>query len=474
MFQSSLTPFAESAPDRYCRLFPPATESNDFEPSRVALNALACAMLDDGTRVSEERPEILLEAGYTYFGQFIAHDLTKDISSVDDAWRKDLSELENRQSPKLDLRLLYGDGPKASSELYESDGVRLKVAATEASGRSFDICTDTQGARVLADDRGGSNLILRQMTALFARFHNFAIEQFRPIVNDEAALFQRAQRETQWQFQWLVCNDYLSSVLDLNVYKNVIRDGHTRFQWNAFSIPIEFATAGMRFGHSMVRPNYLFSIGQEMLLPKILGRTSDRGALDAELEINWGLFFQGAGPGGALTTLPIDTRLACPLQELPVDLVGVVEVTCPHFRIEKNPAQLPLRTLLRGAGLRLGSGQTVAQALGESVLSLAELTQNSRGEETEQGRILRETGLVHDTPLWYYILKESEVRNNGNRVGPVGSHIVAETICGALRADPDSYLNQSGIESIPPVWTFSDGPRQVHGLSEFFRLASRL
>ena len=100
MVKTSITPFAESAPDRYCRLFPPSTECDDFERSREALSALACAMLDDGTRVSEERPEILLETGYTYFGQFIAHDLTKDVSSVDDAWRKDPSEIENQQTPK--------------------------------------------------------------------------------------------------------------------------------------------------------------------------------------------------------------------------------------------------------------------------------------------------------------------------------------------------------------------------------------
>jgi hypothetical protein len=230
----------------------------------------------------------------------------------------------------------------------------------------------------------------------------------------------------------------------------------------------------MRFGHAMVRPNYLFSIGQEMLLPKILGRDPDRGTLDAELEINWGKFFQGAGPSGALTTLPIDTRLAFPLQELPEDLVGAVAIACPHFRIDKNPAQLPLRTLLRGAGLRLASGQTAARAFGEPVLSEAELTQNSRGKETEQGRILRGTGLVRDTPLWYYILKESEVRENGNRLGPVGSHIVAETIRAALWTDPDSYLNQPKSKIFPPAWDFPDGARQIHGLSEFFGLAPYL
>jgi hypothetical protein len=177
---------------------------------------------------------------------------------------------------------------------------------------------------------------------------------------------------------------------------------------------------------------------------------------------------------GALTSRPIDTRLALPFQDLPEDLIGTARVTCPHIRIAHNPSQLAVRTLLRGAGLRLASGQRVAQVFGEQALSGAELTQNSEGSETEQGRVLRETGLAHETPLWYYILKESEVRENGNRVGPVGSRLIAETVCGSLRSDPKSYWNRSDAECAPPIWRFPDGTRQIYGLSELFRLARQL
>ena len=466
-----LKPFRESAANHYCRVFAPSRLPADQDRYREALVALGSAMIDDGSRVSDDRPEILVDCGYTYFGQFVAHDLTKDVSSVDEAWRKEPEELENLQTPKLDLGVLYGDGPESSGELYEEDRVRLKVGLSRPGGRSFDICVGADGGRVLADDRGAENLILRQMTAVFARLHNFAVEQFRGEIAEEKALFERARLQTQWQFQWLVCRDYLQTLLDLKVYKKVFGESRSTIRWDTFSIPIEFSAAAMRFGHAMVRPNYLFSFGQEMRLPQIFGRTPDRGALDDKLEIKWGFFFQGASPEGALTSRPIDTRLSEPFHELPADLIGTPEVACPHFRIAKNPAQLAVRTLLRGAGLRLASGQTVARAFGERVMSARELSQNCDGEETEKGRILREAGLVQETPLWYYILKESELIENGNRVGPIGSHLVAETIHAALRSDPSSYLNQPSANNSPPIWKFPDGNMRIYGLSELFRLA---
>ncbi len=446
----------------------------DQDRYREALAALGQAMIDDGSRVSEDRPEILADCGYTYFGQFVAHDLTKDVSSVDEAWRKEPEGLENLQTPKLDLSVLYGDGPERSAELYEDDHVRLKVGSSRPGERSFDICVGAGGARVLADDRGAENLILRQMTAVFARLHNLAVEQLRSDIPEEKALLERARLQTQWQFQWLVGKDYLRTLLDPKVYKRVFGESRSTIHWDTFSIPIEFSAAAMRFGHAMVRPNYLFSFGQEMPLPEIFGRTPDRGALHNKLEIKWGLFFQGASEEGALTSRPIDTRLSEPFHELPADLIGTPEIACPHFRIAHNPAQLAVRTLLRGAGLRLASGQTVARAFGERVLSARELIQNCDGEETEKGRILHEADLLQETPLWYYILKESELVENGNRVGPVGSHLVAETIYAALRSDPSSYLNQPNPSNFPPIWKFPGGNTRIYGLSELFRLAPLL
>lgn len=51
---------------------------------------------------------------------------------------------------------------------------------------------------------------------------------------------------------------------------------------------------------------------------------------------------------------------------------------------------------------------------------------------------------MQNTPLWIYVLKEAEVRANGNSLGELGSRIVVETQIGLLRNDPKSYLNVNG------------------------------
>ena len=59
--------------------------------------------------------------------------------------------------------------------------------------------------------------------------------------------------------------------------------------------------------------------------------------------------------------------------------------------------------------------------------------------------------LLCNTPLWNYILKEAEVKEDGNTLGRVGSTIVAETITRILREDEDSILNTSFIPSLPRI-----------------------
>ena len=45
------------------------------------------------------------------------------------------------------------------------------------------------------------------------------------------------------------------------------------------------------------------------------------------------------------------------------------------------------------------------------------------------------------TPLWFYILREAEVTQDGLQLGAVGGRIVGEVFIGLLQADPESFMN---------------------------------
>ena len=91
---------------------------------------------------------------------------------------------------------------------------------------------------------------------------------------------------------------------------------------------------------------------------------------------------------------------------------------------------LPVRTLLRHLTWELPSGQTIARRFGVSALAPADL------DELHHYGL----GLERSTPLWYYILKEAELVEDGLRLGPVGGRLVGEVVVGLLESDSASYL----------------------------------
>lgn len=87
--------------------------------------------------------------------------------------------------------------------------------------------------------------------------------------------------------------------------------------------------------------------------------------------------------------------------------------------------------LLRHLTWSLPSGQGIARHMGLPVLSPADLA--------DAGAI-RES-FATSTPLWFYILREAELTQDGLRLGPVGGRIVAEVFIGLLQADPKAFIN---------------------------------
>jgi hypothetical protein len=125
----------------------------------------------------------------------------------------------------------------------------------------------------------------------------------------------------------------------------------------------------------------------------------------------------------------IDTSISTPLFNLPLQTIASGD----------PPTSLATRNLLRHLTWSLPSGQRIAASTGSPVLSSSNFPE-LRGFNL---------GLDASTPLWYYILREAAVFNDGLRLGPVGGRIVAETIIGLLARDDFSYLNNGFRPSLP-------------------------
>jgi Animal haem peroxidase len=499
----------------------------DTDPAAVvaALEALGAAMVEDPPLAADPLQPLsnsTIPPVYTYWGQFVDHDLTANTdrdSAISDITRPDLAPLEpefvvenlrNLRQPALNLDSVYGDGPtlssshpSASAALY--DGIKLKVgAAAEVSTNparpiggvkippEADLARDlpraANGTATIGDARNDENLIVAQLHTAFLRFHNAAVDWVaanEPGFDTDREIFGRARQLTQWHYQWLTIHDFLKTVTLGGVADQVLLGGN-RFwapRHGRVWMPLEYSVATYRFGHSMVRAVYDYNRNFGRPGTNILGNApfnllftftgkaqppfrGDTAALPFNWVIEWDRFVDHGAAFPDRFARKIDTRLAPPLRAL------LNEGNDPALvqTVKDILKRLATRNLLRGYLLAIPTGQAVAGAMAIAPLTAAELQRDNNPVVNDA---LAAGGFLERTPLWYYVLKEAEVRANGNSLGPVGSRIVCETIVGQVREDHASYLRQPG------TWTPEEGVRLADGqlvvtIADFLRFAGVL
>jgi hypothetical protein len=205
--------------------------------------------------------------------------------------------------------------------------------------------------------------------------------------------------------------------------------------------------------------------------------------LPDEFLIDWGHFFSGitkAGPSATpAPSEPIDTSITPALGKIlrySARIFSNLALQPPDDRKAlADVPELPARTLIRGAYMRLPTGQQVAKALCMKELSVEQLTgvtNDEHGRVDKAGQKLLDLHLEHDTPLFYYVLRDSEtISACGNHLGTMGSRIVADVIDGVLQHDPQGYWKKAGKDWHPPDWTFPDGSsRPVKNLKDLVNL----
>jgi hypothetical protein len=399
---------------RYGRMFP-GLDPLDTGP-RLLMRAGdhggicdAAPVLDGLTTGTDDASEA---AGWPFFGQLIAHDITADRSPIDGGAGPDA--LRNARAPKLNLEMLYSDGPIGSPYLFDlGDPAKFLLGPD-----GFDVPRNQQGVALIGDPRNDVHLFSLTLHVALLHAHNHIVDRLRADAVPESLIFDRARTLLTWHYQWVVVNDFLPRLVGRSLVDQVLGEGGRWFApapGEAY-IPLEFADAAYRYGHGQIRHTYrLVSGGAAVpLFPDLVGF----GPVTADRRLDLSQVFDVPGQPPAQRAKRLDGRLAASLIGLPQQVTGAVDTAA--YR------SLAVRDLLRGETTRLPGGEAIAALLGVDPLAPDELGHP----------------WPHGTPLWFYILKEAEHRGGGDRLGPVGGRIVTEVLIGLLRADPASYLHR--------------------------------
>ena len=271
--------------------------------------------------------------------------------------------------------------------------------------------------------------------------------------------FQKAREKVIKHYQWMLRTDFLPRICAPTVVNAVFTNGRKAFEvgvptTDVPTMPIEFSVAGYRLGHSMIRSAYNWN------------RDFDAGSGTLDLLFE---FSGGSGTFNGARTLPsnwiVDFRrlydfteagradLAVPAakfnraRRIDTSIANLL-AALPGFTADE--ANLAFRNLARARMVRLATGQQMVTFLrSKGVTPLTKLT-NAQVRDGNNGADLSALsqqqleGLLQNTPLWFYILREAEL--NGGKLKGVGARIVAETFHRAIEGSDVSILRDTAFK----------------------------
>ncbi|MBB3674400.1 peroxidase family protein [Modestobacter versicolor] len=443
-------------------------------------------------------------AGYTYLGQFVDHDLTKDVTGKALGTELTVEALLQGRSPTLDLDSLYGRGPwHLYDRKYYSGDAHLRMGVTagspfppadpvaQADQPGFDLprvgvdptrpqTAADKRAPLIPDARNDENLAVAQTHLAFIRFHNRVVDTLAADGVAEDDLFEQARRIVVRHYQWMMATDYLPRICDPAVVEDVFTHGRRFFEADAPypacrpTMPIEFSVAAFRLGHSQVRGRYqwnrVFSTGGPggpATLLQLFAFSGVSGALDnlslqqldepdaspesLRLPSNWiadfGRLYDFAEAQRPELTPDGGPDRAKRIDTGLVDPLAQLPAGSFGGRAPEAPStamqrNLAFRNLKRAAMVDLASGPQLAAMMQVEPLTREQVLTGA-GDVVVTGLSTEQAdALVERTPLWFYVLREAEL--NGGRLAGVGARIVAEVFHRAMEGSCTSIVREPG------------------------------
>jgi hypothetical protein len=416
----------------------------------AALDALGLAMGSGGPAEPDPREDQAqpgdgtIPAAYTYLGQFIDHDITLTIGGNDIMGAAitplgDLTGVTNLRTPLLELDSVYGPTPGVESVVPAPNGAKMAIGRVTDVGRSVpgkspfnDVPrkgrssnADVDREARIGDPRNDENLIVQQLHLAFLKAHN--------TLADQLGTFAAAREALILMYQAVVVDDFLPRICDAVTLGQVLQNGNRFFQADGPTfMPVEFAAAGYRFGHSLIRENYDFNrffspFGSNFMFvfTALSGQLGDRDTFPSDWVIEWDRFLS---LGGSLPqrARPIDPQLT--------PVLGTLRDTLGQPMQGNVAPRLAIRNLRRGYMLALPTGQAVAARMGTLPITI---------DATSTGLPAAAVApFAARTPLWLYVLAEAKA--NSGKLGVVGTTIVAETLIGLIRRSRPSIFDSQG------------------------------
>lgn len=410
---------------------------HSFKPDDDALNILAEFMAKSAPLKSKT------PAGYTYLAQFVDHDISLDSAARTLPWQSiDVPTVFNRRNPAFDLETLYGANAGQTCEFLQPELPFLTVGKTcfdiaSTVKREFDrdLPRDAGGLPAIYDarndGRNDENLLIAQTHVAFIKFHN-AVASITS-GGSAAEIYQKTRRRTIRHYQHIILHDLLPRIVKKSVLKS-IRAGKSRFYGPAVEelfIPLEYAVAAFRMGHSMVRNTYQINALQKANLNS-LGLFTGRGGmfgkkrLPSDWLVNWKLFYNLTGwkrpPKNFNFASKINTEISSGLGKFR-PAIGF-----------KRDFSIPALDLYRARLFALPTGQMIADRMSLPVVDAARIAELLPEKN--------KTIFGEETPLWFYLLAEAQIETDGETLGTAGSHIVAETMLRILADSEFSILKE--------------------------------